>query len=329
MRRSLKILIGFGFVVGLVYVANASWAFGTPGEATLVTHLGLGERYDERGLSLYDCKADRMLRPVSLSLENTIPAVASAFALGAGVADVDIHPTSDGEFVVFHDWTVDCRTDGHGVTRELPLATLKKLDIGYRLTADGGRTFPFRGKFVGAMPTLDEMLAAFPGRSFMLIMKSNDRYEADELFAYLKQHRVDLRRITVFGGDRPAERLHQLAPHLRVGSEKIAKACLTRYLAIGWIGVVPAACRDTIIPVPFNYRRLAWGWPNLLVKRMAAVNSRVLLSGPYVRHDDKPGMNFIDSREQLDALPRDYAGQIFVGRMDIIGPAARARGMLR
>ncbi len=146
----------------LIYVCNASWAFGTPGKPTIVTHLGLGEHYDERGLSLNSCKADRMLPPKHPFLENTIPGLAAAFALGANAANIDIHPTSDGEIVVFHDWIVDCRTNGHGVTRELPLATLKKLDIGYRLTSDGGHTYPFRGKFVGGMSPLPKCCTPFP-----------------------------------------------------------------------------------------------------------------------------------------------------------------------
>jgi glycerophosphoryl diester phosphodiesterase len=43
----------------------------------------------------------------------------------------------------------------------LTLAELKRLDAGYRWTADGGRTHPFRGKGI-TVPTLREVLDAFP-----------------------------------------------------------------------------------------------------------------------------------------------------------------------
>ncbi len=43
---------------------------------------------------------------------------------------------------------------------------LQALDIGYGYTADGGKTFPFRGKGINLMPTLDEVLNHFPDRSF-------------------------------------------------------------------------------------------------------------------------------------------------------------------
>ena len=96
---------------------------------------------------------------------------------GADIVEFDIHPTTDGHFAVFHDWTVDCRTEGRGVTREHTLAQLKALDVGYGYTADGGKTFPFRGRGVGLMPSLDEVLDAFPGRRFLINIKSNDPAE--------------------------------------------------------------------------------------------------------------------------------------------------------
>ena len=53
----------------------------------------------------------------------------------------------------------------------------------------------------------------------------------------------------------------------------------------------------------------------------------VLLSGDYELHADKPGMNFVDTPDQLAAIPDDYAGQIFTTRIDVVGPAMRARRM--
>jgi glycerophosphoryl diester phosphodiesterase len=68
----------------------------------------------------------------------------AAFNAGADVVEIDVHPTNDGHFAVIHDWTLDCRTNGRGVTRKHSLAELKTLDAGYGYTADGGKTFPFR-----------------------------------------------------------------------------------------------------------------------------------------------------------------------------------------
>jgi len=86
--------------------------------------------------------------------------------------------------VVFHDWMLDCRTESKGVTREHSLAALKKLDIGYGYTADGGKSFPFRGKGVGLMPSLDEVLETFPNRRFLINIKSNDASEGTSLLRH-------------------------------------------------------------------------------------------------------------------------------------------------
>ena len=120
-----------------------------------------------------------------LSGKHACPRCEAAFDAGADIVEFDIHPTTDGHFAVFHDWTVDCRTEGNGVTREHTLAELKALDIGYGYTADGGKTFPFRGKGVGLMPSLDEVLAAFPGKRFLINIKSNDSGEGTMLAQHL------------------------------------------------------------------------------------------------------------------------------------------------
>jgi len=328
MRAWTKVAIGVCTALLIAYLGNASWVWGRPGRPTLITHLGMHQHFDERGLSLYACKGDRMLAPTHPYLENTIAGIGRAFELGADIADIDVQPTKDGDYVVFHDARLDCRTDGHGSPWDMTVPALKRLDIGYGYTADKGRTFPFRRKFVGAMPTLGEMLDAFPGRHFMLVMKSNDPHEADLLLAWLQRHRVDPRRIQVLGGDKPVARLRELAPTMRVGGQRLMKTCLTRYLAIGWSGAMPAACRNTVVMVPFNYRRALWGWPNLFVQRMARVNSAVVLIGDLERHSDRPGMNSVDRPDQLAKVARNYAGQIFTSRIEAIGPAARARGML-
>ncbi len=65
--------------------------------------------------------------------------------MGADMVEIDVAPTADGQMAVFHDWTVDCRTEGKGNVRDKTMAELKQLDPGYGYTADGGKTFPLRG----------------------------------------------------------------------------------------------------------------------------------------------------------------------------------------
>ena len=100
-------------------------------EVTLLAHRGVAQQFDRAGLTNETCTAARMLPPTHGYLENTIDSIRAAFEYGAHMVELDIHPTADGEFAVFHDWRLECRTDGSGVTRERSMAYLRTLDIGH------------------------------------------------------------------------------------------------------------------------------------------------------------------------------------------------------
>ena len=105
--------------------------------------------------------------------ENTLYAFERAASLGVDVIETDVRATSDGEVVVMHDEHVGRTTDGAGRVASMTLAELKRLDAGYRWTADGGRTFPFRGQGV-TVPTLREVFAALPSMRFNVEPKQSD-----------------------------------------------------------------------------------------------------------------------------------------------------------
>ena len=184
----------------------------------------------------------------------------AGFAAGADVVELDVHPTTDGEFAVFHDWTLDCRTDGRGVTREHSMAYLKKLDIGHGYTADGGKTFPFRGKGIGLMPTLAEVLAAFPQARLLINVKSRDPSEGEKLAAVLNKLPAERRaQIMVYGGDEPVEIVRQRASDIRTISRGAIKRCLLSYIGYGWSGVVPKACHNAMVTGAGQCGALAMG----------------------------------------------------------------------
>ncbi len=93
--------------------------------------------------------------------ENTLVSFRRGLEEGATYLELDVHATRDGEIVVIHDDTVERTTDGDGTVRDMALAELKRLDAGYRFTADGGATYPFRGRGI-RVPTLREYFTEFP-----------------------------------------------------------------------------------------------------------------------------------------------------------------------
>lgn len=306
-----------------LYALNASWLAPAPsGKPLLLAHRGVYQRYDRTGLTMTTCTADRILPPTNRYLENTLPSMKASLDAGADVIELDVHPTTDGQFAVFHDWTLECRTDGHGTTRDHTMAELKALDIGYGYTADGGRTFPFRGRFKGMMPTLEEALTAFPDTHFLINIKSNDPTEADRLVAYLNAHKLMSDRLSVYGGERPMTRFAAIAPQLRPFGKTSVKACALGYLALGWSGYMPKACRNTVMVLPQNTIWLAWGYPNRLQDRFARAGSYVYLLGPQTSMNGLQGMT---SPEQLKSVPKSWRMGIWTDEIETVGPAMKAR----
>lgn len=321
----MRLRVAFGLLlafVAAIYILNASWLAPAPsGKPVLLAHRGVHQTFRTDNLTADSCTAAMIYPPTHGLIENTLPSMRAAFAAGATFVEFDVHPTTDGHFAVFQDWTLDCRTDGKGVTRQHSLAELKRFDIGYGYTADGGKTFPFRGKGIGAMPTLDEVLAAFPGRGFFIHMKSRDTAEGEKLAARLERLTPEARaKLVVYGNSVPVEAVKRRLPDLHVGASGALKECLLRYIATGWFGHVPAACRSRVMLVPANIAPCLWGWPHRFMARMKAADTMVFVLGDYSGGDFSTG---IDTSEDLNRLPARFDGGIWTNRIEVIGPLAR------
>jgi glycerophosphoryl diester phosphodiesterase len=316
-------LIAAAVLAALIYLNNSSLLTEAPqGEPVLLAHRGMAQTFHREGLTNATCTATRIYPPAHDHLENTLASMQAAFAAGADVVEFDIHPTTDGHFAVFHDWTVDCRTEGKGVTREHTLAELKALDIGYGYTADGGATYPFRGKGVGLMPTLDEVLSRFPDKRFLINFKSNDSAEGEMLARHLarlppKRHEL----LMAYGAERPIAALKQRLPAIKTMTMTSLKACGYRYLAVGWTGYVPQACHDTLLLIPINFAPFVWGWPNRFVERLRRAGTDVFTVGPYARGD--AGSSGIDDEAAFADLPEHFDGGIWTNRIERIAPLVR------
>ncbi|HJR25002.1 MAG TPA: glycerophosphodiester phosphodiesterase [Acidimicrobiales bacterium] len=78
--------------------------------------------------------------------ENTMPAFAHAVGLGYRYLETDVHVTSDGLLVAFHDDRLDRVTDGAGRIADLPWATVQKALV------DGREPIPLLEDLLGAWP---------------------------------------------------------------------------------------------------------------------------------------------------------------------------------
>src|SRR5690554_6468475 len=212
----------------------------------LLAHRGLGQTFPMEGITAETNTARIIYEPEHPYLENTISSMEAAFRAGADIVELDVHPTKDGQFAVFHDWILDYRTDGEGVTREHTMAELKELDVGYGYTYDNGKTYPFRGKGVGLMPSLREVFNYFPDRSFLIHIKSNDPQEGKLMAEFLRNLPEErLARLTVYGGDKSVAVLKERLPQLQVMSMATMKRAVLSYMFLGWTGYIPPAIGNT------------------------------------------------------------------------------------
>jgi glycerophosphoryl diester phosphodiesterase len=323
-KRKLIISLTVALVLTTgLYLGNSSALAGDEDgqRPFLLAHRGIAQTFDLAGVTADTCTAQRIHPPEVPYLENTLPSLRAAFAAGADAAEIDVQVTADRHLAVFHDATLDCRTDGRGTVGDLPLARLRRLDLGYGYTADGGATFPLRGKGIGLLPTVPEVVAAFPGRELKLDLKRDDRADGDLLADYLATLPPSrLATLTVTGGDAAVAAVVARFPQVRASSRQIIKKCLIAYAASGWTGHVPGACRHRELPLPARYGRWLWGWPNLFVARMRAADTRVVL----VRGEGDWSAGF-DTADDLAEVPDGYTGGIWTNRVDVIAPLVNRR----
>jgi len=165
--------------------------------------------------------------------ENTLLAFRNAFELGYRQIETDIHETSDGRFVCFHDPTLERTTNGRGNLRDLSLAELQRLDAGHNFLEAGG--YPFRG--AGArIPTLEEILDLPSELHYTLEIKPNDPALARRLWEFIDGHGIHDRVLVASGHDEVTDAF-RTASRGRVATsagQQRARAFWARVLTGSW-----------------------------------------------------------------------------------------------
>ncbi len=113
--------------------------------------------------------------------ENTMVSFENAIKMGVDGIETDIHMTTDGKLVLFHDSTLERTTNGKGQVEDFTYGELRKLDAGAH----------FSEKFYGErIPLLEELLDLIKKPNFMLNIEMKDyRLEAaDKTIALLERY---------------------------------------------------------------------------------------------------------------------------------------------
>lgn len=282
-------------------------------DTKFLAHRGLHQTFDISRVDWDTNTAEIIYEPEHGYLENTIASMEAAFEHGADVVELDIQLTKDRELAVFHDFTLEYRTDGKGKIADYTMEELKKLDIGYGYTADGGATYPFRGKGIGLMPSLQEVLERFPNQDLLIHIKDGNAEIGVVLWEkYLKHMTAEQRdRITIYGDEAPVEYLNEQSDTLRTMTFTSLKNGLIKYELLGWTGYVPEELANQELHIPLVYAKFLWGWPYKFIERMESVNTRVVIVSGNGRFSEG-----FDSVEELEHIPPNFPGYVWTNRMD-------------
>ena len=312
--KKKKIILVIGIFLFGVWANNTSLFLDKSGEYKLLAHRGLAQTFDVSIVNWDTNTAEIIYEPEHPYLENTIDSMKVAFEYGADVVELDIQLTKDKKLAVFHDYDLSMRTEGTGSVGDWTMEELKTLDVGYRYTADGGKSFPFRGKGTGLMPEFTEILEMFPDKDLLIHMNHGDIETAEVLWEYLKDMSAErLSQITVYGNEAGLVYLREQNSNMRVLSGKRLKEALLKYELLGWTGYIPNEIKNMEIHIPLMYAKALWGWPNKFVERMESVNTRVVI----VEGNGKWSEGF-DTEESLTKIPSGYTGYVWTNRIDVV-----------
>lgn len=178
-------------------------------------------------------------------------------------------------------WTLDCATNATGSLHKLSIEDLERVDAGYGYTFDDGVTFPFRGKGF-RISRLEEFYNRYPGYKFWLNLKNNDERSFSTLYTYIANMPPSSRDTVIITTSKGMEWFRKKNFSVSVASADSVKSCGIDYLLIGWAGVVPDSCRDTILFIPPSMEKYFWGYPKRLAARLQKNGSSVYL---WFRHE--------------------------------------------
>ncbi len=230
--------------------------------------------------------------PDLTGLENTTAAFAHAVALGYRFLETDVHLTSDGVLVAFHDAVLDRVTDGEGRIEDLAWSDLAAVRI-------AGRE---------AVPTLPRLVDTFPDARFNIDLKAAGAVAP--LAAYVIEHRLTDRVLIGSFSRRRLSRFRRLVPGAATSASPVEVAAFV---------LLPARLarrltrRVAALQIPHRAGRLTIASPRL-VRRAHAVGVPVHVW----TIDDPDEMRLLLDRG-VDGLMTD--------RTDILRDVLRERGL--
>ncbi|KGN34762.1 glycerophosphoryl diester phosphodiesterase [Knoellia sinensis KCTC 19936] len=145
----------------------------------------------------------------NIGLENTVRAFREAVALGYHYLETDVHATSDGELIAFHDTHLDRTTDSAGAIIDLPYSAVRDARI--------NGTDP--------VPLLTELLEEFPTTRLNIDVKA-DAALAPTIDTIRRHNAIDRVCIGSFSERRVRAARRGLGPRLATAAGQVGTGAL-------------------------------------------------------------------------------------------------------
>lgn len=270
----------------------------------LVAYRGGGQNIDYDNMDKSSCGANNQLISDNPYIENTLQSIKHAVDSGFKIIHLNVHYTRDNKFAVFHDWKVDCATDGKGEVAKMTLEELIKLDVGYNATSDQGSSFKFRDKGV-KMPSLSQVFTEFPKKRYWINLKNPNQYSIPALNEFIQASNIKYKNeILYIGNTLMIDTFANINPSAQVISFNSNKQCFIDYTLYGWSEKFPDTCKNTTIIVPPDLGKYIWGWPNKFAALAQHNGSKVYA---WAKHN--PYINQYDNTENgIGLVLGDIAG---------------------
>lgn len=257
----------FIFLIGGLIISGVMQDSELREQGKFVAYRGGGQSVDYQKLASSGCTANSIVRSENSHVENTVESIDDANNAGFHIFHINIHRSQDDHFVVFHDWTLDCATNGSGEVRASSTVQLTELDAGYGYTFDNGKNFPFRTKGY-RISSLETVLDKYPDRPFWLNIKNNDEASFAALYEMLTtNYKNRFSQIVIMTSEKGVDWFQKKDPTFVAISIESTKYCLKSYVLYGWSGIFPKACASRPILIPPSKVKYVWGYP----KKFAAL----------------------------------------------------------
>jgi len=246
----------------------------------ILAHRGVHQDFSGKSMENYVCTARRIYPLEHTYIENTMASIDRAFELGATIVEVDVNRSREGDLVLFHDAGLECRTDGVGRTWDHPLEYLQNLDVGHGYSPDNGRTFPLRGKGIGKMPLLRDVLAKYPGKRFIIDHK-DDTPETAALLADLlgSLDEAQQENLYYWGPPHTLQIIQRKVPgfYRLIPEPMQMRRWMYRYIFTFGLVNFPGEIDRKILVLPIKYIKIMPGWPDRLLRKIRKAGGRLLI----------------------------------------------------